>query len=185
MTPSNSSFRMLKSSCHQKQGLLFLRVQLFMAIVRRRLQSVFQSIPSELVQQEYLTKKYIHGLNERFIPMEKLDVKICGPLLLQLATGLSSVKHRTNSNLPLFCRSGVDGIPIFVTSDTDPEFTTDVGSKQVGSVNVPLSGSGTDRSAGVQMIFGGTEITVECVEKATGKITQLNIDFLMLYFIRK
>ncbi|KAH3834057.1 hypothetical protein DPMN_107375 [Dreissena polymorpha] len=70
-------------------------------------------------------------------------------------------------------------LAIFVTSDKDPKFTTDVGSKQVGSVNVPLSGRGTDRSVGVRMIFGGTEITVECVEKATGRITQLNIDFLM------
>ncbi|KAH3834064.1 hypothetical protein DPMN_107382 [Dreissena polymorpha] len=70
-------------------------------------------------------------------------------------------------------------LPIFVTSDKDPKFTTDVGSKKVGSVTVPVSGSGTDRSVGVRMIFGGTEITVECVEKATGKITQLDIAFLM------
>ncbi|KAH3833631.1 hypothetical protein DPMN_106943 [Dreissena polymorpha] len=83
------------------------------------------------------------------------------------------------SYLPVYKDQKLLDLPIFVTSDKDPKFTTDVGSKQVGSVTVPLSGSGIDRSVGVLMIFGGTEITVECVEKATDKITQLNIDFLM------
>ncbi|XP_052215038.1 heat shock 70 kDa protein 12A-like isoform X6 [Dreissena polymorpha] len=70
-------------------------------------------------------------------------------------------------------------LPIFATTDPNPRYTTDIGTKKIGSVNVPLSGRGTDRSVVVRMIFGGTEITVECEEKTTGKITRLNVDFLM------
>ena len=70
-------------------------------------------------------------------------------------------------------------VEIFATSDKNPKFTTDVGCQKIGGIDVPLAGSGTKRSVKVRMIFGGTEITVECQEEATGNITLLPINFLI------
>ncbi|KAH3834077.1 hypothetical protein DPMN_107395 [Dreissena polymorpha] len=80
---------------------------------------------------------------------------------------------------PIYDQQKSLAFPIYVTSDRNPKYTTDIGCKQIGSVEVPLAGSGTERAVTVRMIFGGTEITVECEEESTGRITRLIIDFLM------
>ncbi|XP_052798615.1 heat shock 70 kDa protein 12A-like [Mya arenaria] len=69
--------------------------------------------------------------------------------------------------------------PIFTTYQKDPMYTTNPGCTRVGKLSVPLSGSGLDRWASVRFIFGGTEIDVEATEESTGKVHNLNIDFLV------
>ena len=83
------------------------------------------------------------------------------------------------SYIPVFDDQKSMDVSIFATCDKNPKFTTDDGCKKIGSIEVPLAGSGTERSVEVRMIFGGTEITVECQETATGKITRLPINFLI------
>ncbi|KAH3891135.1 hypothetical protein DPMN_015224 [Dreissena polymorpha] len=56
-------------------------------------------------------------------------------------------------------------VNIFATSDNNPKFTTDVGCQKIGCIGVPLAGSGTKRLGKVRMIFGDTEITVECQQE--------------------
>ncbi|KAH3780584.1 hypothetical protein DPMN_158402 [Dreissena polymorpha] len=70
-------------------------------------------------------------------------------------------------------------LPVFITTAEDPKYTTDVGCTQIGTVMIPLAGLGKNRSVLVRMFLGGTEIIVECVEEATGRITRLYTDFLM------
>ncbi|KAH3891131.1 hypothetical protein DPMN_015220 [Dreissena polymorpha] len=83
------------------------------------------------------------------------------------------------SYTPVFDDQKALGVTIFATSDKNPKFTTDVGCQKIGAISVPLAGSGKERSVKVRIIFGGTEITVECQETATGKITRLPINFLI------
>ncbi|WAQ94596.1 HS12B-like protein [Mya arenaria] len=64
-------------------------------------------------------------------------------------------------------------------ASSDPMYTTNPGCTRVGKLSVPLSGSGLDRWASVRFIFGGTEIDVEATEESTGKVHNLNIDFLV------
>jgi molecular chaperone DnaK (HSP70) len=70
------------------------------------------------------------------------------------------------------------GMNIYATTDKKPGFIDDVGCYKIGTFDVPVSGSGVGRAVTVKMIFGGTEIDVECTEKATGKVTHLKVDFL-------
>ncbi|XP_052799441.1 heat shock 70 kDa protein 12A-like [Mya arenaria] len=69
--------------------------------------------------------------------------------------------------------------PIFTTYETNPMYTTNPGCKQIGNLEIPLSGSGKDRWVTVRFIFGGTEIDVEATEDSTGKVQHLKIDFLV------
>ncbi|KAH3735129.1 hypothetical protein DPMN_041591 [Dreissena polymorpha] len=70
-------------------------------------------------------------------------------------------------------------LPLFCTTQHDVTFVTEDGCKKIGSLNVPLSGSGLNRFVIVRVMFGGTEIIVECEEKSTGRVTKTSIDFLM------
>ncbi|XP_053399659.1 heat shock 70 kDa protein 12A-like [Mercenaria mercenaria] len=70
------------------------------------------------------------------------------------------------------------GMNIYATMDKTPDFIDDVGCYKIGTFSVPVSGSGVGRKVAVKMIFGGTEIDVECKEVATGKTTHLKVDFL-------
>ncbi|KAH3836422.1 hypothetical protein DPMN_109792 [Dreissena polymorpha] len=89
------------------------------------------------------------------------------------------VAQKETSYRPVYPNQVSLSVPIFATVNQNPRYTTAIGTKKIGSVEVPLAGSGIDRLVVVRMIFCGTEITVECEEKATGKITRLNVDFLM------
>ncbi|WAQ94408.1 HS12A-like protein [Mya arenaria] len=68
---------------------------------------------------------------------------------------------------------------IFTTYEKDPIYTTDPGCTHVGTLTVPISGSGLDRWVTVRFIFGGTEIDIEATEESTGKVHHLKIDFLV------
>ncbi|XP_052237389.1 heat shock 70 kDa protein 12B-like isoform X2 [Dreissena polymorpha] len=67
---------------------------------------------------------------------------------------------------------------IYTTEKTDVKFVTDAGCTQIGSVILPVSGSGLNRSIVVRALFGGTEIMVEIEDKSTGCITRTYIDCL-------
>jgi hypothetical protein len=68
---------------------------------------------------------------------------------------------------------------IFATLKSDPKYVDEPGSEQIGKLTIPMSGSGIGRKVQVKMIFGGTEIVVECKEIATGKIKNTIVDFLL------
>ena len=70
------------------------------------------------------------------------------------------------------------GMDIYATTNKSPQFVDDDGCYRIGTFSVPVAGRGIDREVKVKMIFGGTEIDVECKEVATGKITHLKVDFL-------
>ncbi|XP_052788875.1 heat shock 70 kDa protein 12A-like isoform X2 [Mya arenaria] len=67
---------------------------------------------------------------------------------------------------------------IYAAKIKDPKFVTDYGCQQIGSFDVPMTGTGTDRSVMVRMTFAGTEIDVECKQKDTSNVTHLKVDFL-------
>ncbi|XP_052779788.1 heat shock 70 kDa protein 12A-like isoform X2 [Mya arenaria] len=69
-------------------------------------------------------------------------------------------------------------IVVYATKSKTPVLITDLGCRQVGECKIPMTGTGADREVLVRMIFGGTEIDVECTEKATGNVTHIPIDFL-------
>ncbi|XP_053399657.1 heat shock 70 kDa protein 12A-like [Mercenaria mercenaria] len=70
------------------------------------------------------------------------------------------------------------GMNIYASTYKNPGFIDDVGCQKIGTFSVPVSGRGKGRAVTVKMIFGGTEIDVECKEVATGNITHLKVDFL-------
>ncbi|XP_052779784.1 heat shock 70 kDa protein 12A-like [Mya arenaria] len=69
-------------------------------------------------------------------------------------------------------------IMVYATKSKTPVLITDLGCKKVGECNIPMTGTGAYCEVLVRMIFGGTEIDVECTEKATGNVTHIPIDFL-------
>lgn len=70
------------------------------------------------------------------------------------------------------------GMNIYATQNKSPEFIDDVGCYKIGTFDIPVSGYGAGRKVSVRMIFGGTEIDVECKEIATGIVHHLKVDFL-------
>ncbi|XP_052779004.1 heat shock 70 kDa protein 12A-like [Mya arenaria] len=69
-------------------------------------------------------------------------------------------------------------IEVFATENKTPLLVTDPGCRKVGQCDIPMTGTGGGREVLVRMIFGGTEIDVECTEKATGNVSHIPIDFL-------
>ncbi|KAL5011778.1 hypothetical protein ScPMuIL_010329 [Solemya velum] len=72
-------------------------------------------------------------------------------------------------------------LAVYVTTQTNPQYTTDQGCICLGKlvVNVGKSSSDNkDRSVDVSMTFGGTELSVQARNKLTGKVTEAFFDFL-------
>ena len=69
---------------------------------------------------------------------------------------------------------------VYATTDEDPEYTTDPGSKLIGSMRVAMEDTfkGMDRSATVSLTFGNTELQVEATDNNTGETTTVSFDFL-------
>ncbi|KAH3730703.1 hypothetical protein DPMN_056695 [Dreissena polymorpha] len=122
----------------------------------------------------------IHPLSKRsvFKDGSVLCVDVFSIIVREGDTLVVGRVHNERSYFPIYESQKVMIIPIFTSRDRNSKFTTDPGCKQVGSLQVPLAGIGTNRSVTVRMLFGGTEIIVECVEEATKRIRRLNIDFL-------
>ncbi|XP_062615747.1 heat shock 70 kDa protein 12A-like isoform X1 [Saccostrea cucullata] len=72
------------------------------------------------------------------------------------------------------------GIPIFISPDEKPEYTTDNGCKCLGKliVNTPDISKGMDNGADVFMTFSGTELTVTATEKHQQNVVTASFDFL-------
>lgn len=70
------------------------------------------------------------------------------------------------------------GMDIYATLNKNPKFVDEVGCHRIGRFSVPVSGRGKDREVKVYLIFGGTEIKVECIEVETKHVTRLKVDFL-------
>ncbi|KAH3832465.1 hypothetical protein DPMN_105753 [Dreissena polymorpha] len=137
--------------------------------------------------------KYTYGVasrvdfNEKIHPMSKRSVSEDGSIqcvnifAIIVREGDKLVvggAHKEKSfTVPSECKKSVV-VSIFSSRDRNVKFITDLGCKPVGTLEVPLAGRGTDRLVTVRMLFGGTEIIVECVEEATNRIRRLNIDFL-------
>ncbi|WAR26705.1 HS12B-like protein [Mya arenaria] len=69
-----------------------------------------------------------------------------------------------------FFKIQVDAIVDHVSNLLDPS--------NIGTLKVPIEGSGLARSVTVRLIYGGTEIEVKAIEIATGKVHRMKIDFL-------
>ncbi|XP_053390948.1 heat shock 70 kDa protein 12B-like [Mercenaria mercenaria] len=92
-----------------------------------------------------------------------------------LVVGQAQTKE---SYLPVDSEQKNVALNIYATLNLQPKYTDDAGCQKIGTVTVPVSGRGIDREVTVKMIFGGSEIDIECMEVATGKITHGIVDFL-------
>lgn len=73
-------------------------------------------------------------------------------------------------------------VPVYTSTDDNPSYTTETTCNYLGKIVVPLQGpSVKDNAIVVQMTFGGTELEVEAVEKATNKRLTAKFDFLDHY----
>lgn len=68
--------------------------------------------------------------------------------------------------------------PVFASEKEDPKTTYD--GLQIGkwTIRIPDKSLGRKREFGVSFIFGGTEVAVKVVDKATGKIEIIRINCL-------
>ncbi|XP_063413069.1 heat shock 70 kDa protein 12B-like [Mytilus trossulus] len=70
-------------------------------------------------------------------------------------------------------------VPLYISTDEDPSYTTEPSCNYLGKIVVPLKGSSVkDKEIVVQMTFGGTEMTVEAEEKKSSKKLRAKFDFL-------
>lgn len=67
---------------------------------------------------------------------------------------------------------------IYITKEKDPKYVTDAGCQKIATYSVPITGRGLDRCLKIRLIFGGTELEIECFELNTGKETFVYADFL-------
>lgn len=69
---------------------------------------------------------------------------------------------------------------IYTSTEEDAKYVTDVTSMYVGQleVEVPDMSYGKERGVHVNMVFGGTEITVEAKDEKSGKVKQADFNFL-------
>ena len=69
-------------------------------------------------------------------------------------------------------------VPIYTSTEKNPRYSTDSSCNNLGKIKVPLQGDSTkDKEVIVRMTFGGTELTVEAMEKG-GKPLKAKFDFL-------
>ena len=67
---------------------------------------------------------------------------------------------------------------VYASEDHNPTFVTEPGCTLLGSLDIQLSGSGMGRAVSVQMVFSGTELSVEAHEKKTGQKQKAQFEFL-------
>ncbi|XP_060559207.1 heat shock 70 kDa protein 12A-like [Ruditapes philippinarum] len=69
---------------------------------------------------------------------------------------------------------------IYISTNPNPVFVTDQGCSKIGSFSVPIPDTslGKLREFGTTFLFGGTEIEVKVVDKATDEVTTKSVDFL-------
>jgi hypothetical protein len=69
---------------------------------------------------------------------------------------------------------------IYVSSNKNSVVVTDPECSRIGKFIVPIPDTslGRLREFGTTFLFGGTEIEVKVVDKATGKVTKRTVDFL-------
>lgn len=85
----------------------------------------------------------------------------------------------TKSYSPVSKDQQVIAFKFYATQAENPNFVTDPGCTQIGDLSIEISGSGMDRSVEVQMIFSGTELYAEAVEKGkTTNKTKALLNFL-------
>ncbi|KAL4230424.1 Heat shock 70 kDa protein 12A [Mactra antiquata] len=79
---------------------------------------------------------------------------------------------------PIYENQKEMGVHIYAALNKVPKYIDDDGCYKIGALTVPCPGNGTDREMRVRMIYGGTEIDVECKNMKTGTTTHRSIDFL-------
>ncbi|XP_060562930.1 heat shock 70 kDa protein 12A-like [Ruditapes philippinarum] len=81
---------------------------------------------------------------------------------------------------PLYDTQTSVGFEIYASSKPTPVFVTDPDCSKIGSFSIPIPDTslGKARKFGTTFLFGGTEIEVKVVDKATGKVTKRTVDFL-------
>lgn len=69
-------------------------------------------------------------------------------------------------------------IPIYISSEEQPEFTTDSSCSYLGKLTIELQKSNSDREIEVGMTFGGTELVVEAKGTKNKEVCVAQFDFL-------
>ncbi|XP_060578454.1 heat shock 70 kDa protein 12A-like [Ruditapes philippinarum] len=87
-------------------------------------------------------------------------------------------KEATSS--PIYDTQTKIGKEIYASSNPNPVFVTDPECSRIGKFTVPIPDTslGKARKFGTTFLFGGTEIEVKVVDKATGEVTKRTVDFL-------
>lgn len=69
---------------------------------------------------------------------------------------------------------------MFASENPDVDLVTEPGCTQIGKLSVPIPDTtlGKNRRFGLSFLFGGTEIEVKVVDKATEKEYKTFVDFL-------
>ena len=93
------------------------------------------------------------------------------------AVRLGESSHNANY-YPANSESTSMRINVFASTEKSPQLVTDSHCTLVGSLKIPLSGSGDNRAVAIGMVFGGTEIEVHCTELSTKNVSVITIDFL-------
>ena len=69
---------------------------------------------------------------------------------------------------------------VFASSNVNPNYVDEEGCFRLGkfTIDIPDTTGGLDREIDARMIFGGTEIEIETIDKTTGKVSKGKADFL-------
>ena len=69
---------------------------------------------------------------------------------------------------------------VYASTRSNPNFVDEDGCYKLGkfTIDIPDTAGGIEREVDARMIFGGTEIEVECLDKNTGRVTNGTVDFL-------
>jgi len=68
--------------------------------------------------------------------------------------------------------------PVYISTNEDPKTTED--GEEIGKWTIPIPDTslGRNREFGVSFIFGGTEVEVKVVDKATGQVKKIRLNCL-------
>ncbi|KAK3587083.1 hypothetical protein CHS0354_014958 [Potamilus streckersoni] len=88
-------------------------------------------------------------------------------------------KQPTQVYHPVSMEQKAGSVRIYISDAENPVYVTDESCKQIGTLIVPMPDTtgGTSRDIEITMIYGGTEIRIEAVDKTSGKRVKTDIKF--------
>ncbi|KAH3738013.1 hypothetical protein DPMN_044616 [Dreissena polymorpha] len=136
--------------------------------------------------------KYTYGIDiseifdRKIHPSEKLEKTDLGDMCRDVFDLVVKSDQKLKVGEPQFegryssvaVNQSVVALNLYTTTNKDVKFVTDIGCKNIGCIDVPISGKGTGRYVKVRLYFGGTEILFECEEESTGIVTRNVVDLM-------